>query len=88
MTREESERRATISKDEIDSIVAKAVKETLIQLGVDASKPLEMQKDFQHLRSWRESTDSIKSKGLLAAIAFIVVGALGLMWSGLLSKHL
>ena len=49
-------------------------------MGVDAQDPhslIEMQKDFAHIRIWRESTETIKNHGLIAAVTFIVTGAFG-----------
>jgi len=62
-----------------------AVKKTLLALGIDTTKPeaiLEAQKDMQHLRAWRTSVDTIKTKGILAAITVIVTGTLGVLWLG------
>lgn len=56
-----------------------AVRELLVAMGVDANDPkalIEMQKDFAHIRVWRESTDTIRRKGLAAAVTFIVSGIL------------
>lgn len=72
-----------MTEHELKKIVAEAVSETLLQLGIDASDPVEMQKDMAHLRAWRESVQTVKQQGLIAAIGVITVGALGLIWLGL-----
>jgi hypothetical protein len=64
----------------------KAVIETLKQLGVDPGTPFEMQRDFQHLRSWRQSVETMKRQGLISAVGVMVVGAMGLFWMYLTSK--
>lgn len=63
--------------------VKEAVRETLTELGIDYSEPLEMQKDFSHLREWRVTTEGMKSKGLLAVFGFLITGILAAAWMGL-----
>ena len=62
--------------------VAEAVKQTLIQLGVDTSDPLAMQRDFQHLRQWRQSGDTLKDKGMLAILGIFLSGLAALLVMG------
>jgi len=45
-----------------------------------------VQKDFAHLRAWREASDTVKRKGLGAAVTIIVTGLLGLIWLAI-SRH-
>lgn len=78
---------STMTHDEIVVIArtsAKlAVEELLLTLGVDATdsrQVLEMQKDFAYLRSWRESINIVRTRGLATAVAVIVTGAIGLLW--------
>lgn len=68
---------------EVRTIVRATVKETLLALGIDTDEPLEAQKDFQHLRAWRQSSDTVKSQGLVAAVGILVTGILGLVWIAL-----
>lgn len=72
-----------MTEHELKKIVAEAVSETLLQLGIDASDPVEMQKDMAHLRAWRESVNTVKQQGLVTAIGILVAGALGLIWLAL-----
>lgn len=72
----------TLSEKEIAGIVSKAVHETLVQMGVDTSSPIEMQRDFQHLRDWRQAQEAIKRKGYLTLVSILVTGVLGLVWIG------
>jgi hypothetical protein len=65
------------------------VKEFFLALGVNADDPeavIAVQKDFAHLRAWREASDTIKRKGLGAAVTIVVTGLLGLVWLAL-SRH-
>lgn len=65
---------------EIKKIVAETVAETLLKLGIDVSEPMEVQKDFQHTRSWRKSVEAVQRQGLLTAVGVLTMGALGLVW--------
>lgn len=70
-------------RDMARTVAREVVHEMMLTMGVDASKPaglIEMQKDFQSLREWRNSMDAIRRHGLLTAIGVIVVGILGLIW--------
>ena len=70
-------------RDMARTVAREVVHEMMLTMGVDASKPeglIEMQKDFQSLREWRNSMDAVRRHGLLTAIGVIVVGILGLIW--------
>ena len=54
-----------------------AVKETLTALGVDADHPLEAQKDFQMLRDWRRSAETVKKQSLVTAVGILTAGIIG-----------
>lgn len=69
-----------MTETEIKKIVAETVVETLIRLGVDASNPIEVQKDFQHLRAWRNSIATMQRQGIVSAVGVLTVGMLGLIW--------
>lgn len=71
------------SHAELNSVVAEAVKQTLIQLGVDTSDPLAMQRDFQHIRQWRESGEDLKRKGTLALLGIFFSGLVSLILLGI-----
>ncbi|MFA7063736.1 MAG: hypothetical protein WC132_06330 [Methanomethylophilus sp.] len=72
-----------MSHAELNSVVAEAVKQTLVQLGVDTSDPLAMQRDFQHLRQWRESGEDLKRKGTLALLGIFLSGLASLILLGI-----
>ena len=71
-----------MSENEVEELIAKTVNATLTQLGIDHSDPMEMQRDFQHLRSWRKSTEQIKNRGVLAALGIVVTGIMAALWVG------
>lgn len=69
-----------MTEHELKKIVSEAVSETLLKLGIDASDPVELQKDMAHLRAWRESVATVKQQGLVTAVGILVAGVLGLLW--------
>jgi len=69
-------------KTEMRAVVKETVQETLTQLGVDTNDPIEMQRDFQHLRDWRMAQETIRRKGYLTMVTILVTGFLGLVWVG------
>lgn len=71
-----------LSSDETRELIREAVRETFLMLGVKIDDPIEVQKDFQHLRDWRTTTDSIKSKGLMTLMGIIVSGFVAAVWLG------
>ena len=84
---EDAARRAAetvaLSHSELNEVVAEAVKQTLMQLGVDTSDPFAMQRDFQHLRQWRESGEDLKRKGTVALLGIFFSGLVSLLIIGL-----
>ena len=72
-----------MSHSELNEVVAEAVKQTLMQLGVDTSDPFAMQRDFQHLRQWRESGEDLKRKGTVAMLGIFFSGMVSLILLGL-----
>lgn len=72
-----------LDQQQLDKLVSSSVKATLLSLGIAHNDPIEMQKDFQHLRDWRESMEQVKQKGMLTAVGILVTGALAAIWLGL-----
>lgn len=70
-------------KQVAEAAAKEAVREMLLAMGVDASKPeslLEMQKDFAHTRKWRKSVETVQRQSLLSAVGIIVTGAIGALY--------
>ncbi|MGA8155383.1 MAG: hypothetical protein WB822_04040 [Rhodoplanes sp.] len=59
MDRNEVEHVARVSGKE-------AAQETLIGLGIDTTKPIETQRDFAHLRWWREIAEGVMKAAVIA----------------------
>ena len=72
-----------LTPEEARALICEAVRETFLMLGVKVDDPIEVQKDFQHLREWRSTTESIKSKGLLTVMGILVSGMLAALWVGI-----
>lgn len=77
----------TLSRQELEELIREQSREGVMQaltlMGVDTKNPLEMQRDFQHLREWRTTSESIKSKGLLTIVGILVAGGGAAFWIGL-----
>lgn len=58
----------------------KAIDSLFERIGVDTRDPFAMQKDFAHLRAWRESTEQIKRKGILTMAGVLVTGGLAILY--------
>lgn len=87
-----------MSDDHIDDIVREAVKEAvheemrelmkeavhdaLVRLGVDVSEPTEMQRDFQYMRDFRQSSEALKRKGMMTLAAIFFGGVATALWIG------
>ena len=83
--REAVEQADTLDENRVREIVKDTTHETLVHVGVQADDPIEVQKDFQFIRDWRKSSQSVKSKAVVASIGFFVSAALGAAWMGLRS---
>lgn len=77
----------TLTATEIQHIAtetAKAtVRETLLMMGVDVSKPeavQKMQQDFAYLRDWREASGTIKARSIAVLVSIAVTGGAGALW--------
>ena len=73
-----------MTEGEVKRIAAEAaraaVEETFLRFGLSIDEPLEVQRDFQHLRSWRSSVDTVKKQGLITAVGILTAGLIGLIW--------
>ena len=74
--------KSSLSREEINRVVAEAVRQTLLQMGVDSENPIEMQRDFQHLRQWRRAGEDIKKKGIVITVSIFVTGVFALLLIG------
>ena len=66
----------------VQDAVRLAVQETLVTLGMDATNPLGLQKDMAFMRELRETSEKVKSRGLLVLVGILVAALTGAMWLG------
>lgn len=75
-----------MTKDQIENIAKvagkEAAKETLMSLGIDVTKPIETQRDFAHLRWFREIVESVVKKSILGVTALIGAGIAASVYLG------
>ena len=72
-----------LTPEEARALIREAVRETFLMLGLKVDDPIEVQKDFQHLREWRSTTERVKAKGMLAIVSVVVSGLAAAIWLGL-----
>ena len=76
-------RTAHLSSEELEQAVEQGVVNALIRLGLDASKPMDLQRDFQFLRDLRKSTESVKGKAIVTIVGILVAGGVAVVWLGI-----
>lgn len=79
----EEDRVIQLTEAQLKELMEDAVTDAFVKLGIDAGDPLEMQKDFQHLREWREATHTLQSKGLMVILTLLLTGGCAALWLGL-----
>jgi len=83
MSNDDNEKRAIrLSDSQLKDVVKETISETFIVLGIDIKDPLEVQKDFQHMRAHREATTIVKKRALHGFVGIIVAGTLATFWLG------
>ena len=87
MSDDDRQRAIRLTEAELTNVVRDAVHETFVTLGIDSSDPIEMQRDFQHLREWRVTTEQVKKKGILTLAGLIVAGMAALVWLSLTGER-
>jgi hypothetical protein len=74
-----------MTNPEIKAIVRAAVRETLTELGVNASENeaiIHMQQDFAFLRRQRLASEAVGRHARLTLVGALIAGALALLWIG------
>jgi hypothetical protein len=71
------------AREDVTHLIQQTVAQTLTQIGIESKEPIEMQKDFQHLRSWRQSGEAVKRQGMLTVWGIFLSGLIGLVVMGL-----
>lgn len=79
-----------LSRVELRDIMTESITEAFRAMGVEVNEPIEMQRDFVHLRRWRKAVDSAQTATFRTVMATLAAGALGALWLGIttmLGKH-
>jgi len=71
-----------LTEAQLKEIIRESVEAAMTRLGVDASNPLDMQRDFQHLRDWRLSVETVKAKGVVTMMGILITGVCAVIWLG------
>lgn len=71
-----------LTKEDVETIVAEAVTQTLAQFGIEKGDHKELMADLSHLRKWRRSVEQAQSYTFKVVITTIVGGVLGALWLG------
>lgn len=72
-----------ITEETLRNIIQESVGEAMTRLGVGWEDPLEMQKDFNHLREWRQTTDVMKRRSITAFFVTLFSGIAAACWLGI-----
>ena len=79
---EDTQRAVRLTDEQLLKFTKGIVHETLLTIGVDADDPIEMQRDFQHMRDLRVTSNIIKKRALHIVVGIIVVGVISACWMG------
>ena len=71
-----------LTRGELKDLMQEAVQDAFTRMGMDVLDPLEMQRDFQHLRDWRLAVTSVQSKGILTLMTLLITGIVAALWVG------
>lgn len=71
-----------LTHEDISAIVTEGVKNAFTQMGIQADSPIEMQRDFQHLREWRTTMESVRKKSILTLFGALMMGIITLLAIG------
>lgn len=72
----------SLTRAELKGIMEEAVNNALTKMGIDVEDPIEMQRDFQHLRDWRIAVAAARTKGFLGIIGLLTAGLVAAFWVG------
>jgi len=72
----------TLTGPELKKLMQEAVEDAFVKMGIDIADPLEMQRDFQHLREWRVAVAAMRNRGMFTVMTIALAGIAGAMWLG------
>ena len=71
-----------LNRGELKSLLEEAVNNAFTKMGMDVGHPIEMQRDFQHLRDWRLAVVAVRTKGFLTIVGLLAAGLVAAVWIG------
>lgn len=75
-----------VDADILRTVVASAVSDAFLKVGLDVNDAKETQADLLYLREWRKMMQQARSGTMLAVIKWAMIGLLGLVIVGLSAK--
>ena len=72
-----------VARKAVDEAVPRAIRHTLLSMGLDSDHPLDAQRDAQFLRATRKRCEQAGGKGLMVLVALIVAGTVAAVWDSL-----
>ncbi|MBL4908946.1 MAG: hypothetical protein JKX78_03835 [Alteromonadaceae bacterium] len=73
----------TLTEAQLRDLIQQTITQTLTTIGVDATDPHKMQKDFIHLREMRESGEAMKKKTQVTLLGIFITGAIAAIALGI-----
>lgn len=77
-----------MTESDIDELIQKTVRQTLLQIGLDVSTPeavKDLQKDFAHTRAWRRLFEGASVKAAFLMVGLIITGGFSVLLLGVQS---
>lgn len=66
-----------MDENQVEKVVDRSVRTTLIAIGFDLSKPTEIQEDVAFLRKGRKLCESAGTKAVMVIVGVVVIAVLG-----------
>lgn len=75
-----------MTEQELEEIAVRVTRRVLHDLGINTENPFEVRRDFEFVREWRRTTESVRDKSILTIVGILVAGSLAMVWLGV--RHL
>lgn len=75
-----------LHNNDADVETLRTINMILTTFGIEEKDRVELRKDFQHLRRFRLSYETVERAGWRAMITVVVTGICGLIWLGIQTK--
>lgn len=75
-----------VDADTLRSVVADAVSDAFLKVGLDVHDAKETQADLLYLREWRKTMQMARNQSVITTIKWFILGIFGLIVTGLFVK--